>query len=109
MPRLLACCLALTLIAAATAALPVRKPDHTDAVVEKVVEPTAAEKKDGVLLTVFLKDRKAGVVVKKDTPIHKQMGKLVPTAEAKDIKVDAKVSVWVDETTNVAEGVLIFK
>jgi hypothetical protein len=109
MPRLLACLAVAAFAATASAALPIRKPDHTDAVVEKVVEPTEAERKDGVLVTIFLKDRKAGVVVKKDTPIHKQMGKLVPTAEAKDIKVDSKVSVWVDAKTDVAEGVLIFK
>lgn len=109
MPRMLVCLPVIAFAAIASAALPVRKPDHTAAVVEKVVEPSEAEKKDGVLVTLFLKDGKSGVVVKKETPIHLQMGKLVPTAEAKDIKVDSKVSVWVDANTNVAEGVLIFK
>jgi hypothetical protein len=109
MPRPLACLVLFAAAAVASAALPTRKPEHTDALVEKVVEPTEAETKDGVLVTVFLKGRKAGVVVRKDTPIHLQMGKLVPTAEAKDIKVDSKVSVWVDAKTDVAEGVLIFK
>lgn len=110
MPRLLASAITLIAVAfTASAALPIRKPEHTDAVVEKVVEPTDVEKKDGVVLTVFLKDRMTGIVIKKDTPIHLQMGKLVPLVEAKDIKVDSKVSVWVGEKSDVAEGVLIFK
>lgn len=109
MPRSLTCIALFAVAAIATAALPTRKPDQTDAIVEKVVEPTEAEQKDGVLVTIFLNDRKAGVVIKKDTSIHKQEGKLVPTAEAKDIKVDSKVSVWVDAKTDVAEGVLIFR
>lgn len=110
MTRLLASAITLVAcVAVASAALPTRKPEHTDAVVEKVVEPTDAEKKDGIVLTIFLKDRKAGIVIKKETPIHLQMGKLVPTAEAKDIKADSKVSVWVGDKSDVSEGVLIFK
>lgn len=91
----------------ASAALPIRKPD-TEATVEKVVPATEAEKQSGVVVTVFLKDRKDGVPVTKATAIHKQMGKLVPVVEAEEIKVGSKVSVWVDVKTGAAEGVLIF-
>jgi hypothetical protein len=92
---------------AASAALPIRKPD-AEAVVAKVAPATDAEKKAGVEVTVYLKDRKDGVPVTKDTPVHKQMGKLVPIAEAGDIKVGVRVSVWIDAKTGRAEGVLIF-
>jgi hypothetical protein len=92
---------------AANAALPVRKPD-AEAVVVKVVPAADAEKKAGVLVIVFLKDRQDGVPVAKDTPVHRQMGKLVPVAEAGDIKAGHKVSVWINMKTGRAEGVLIF-
>jgi hypothetical protein len=92
---------------AANAALPIRKPD-SEAVVERVVPATDAEKKAGVLVTMFLKDRKDGIPVAKDTPVHRQMGKLVPVAEAADIEAGQKVSVWLDAKTGRAEGVLIF-
>jgi hypothetical protein len=97
---------ALNTASAAVAGLPIRKYD-AEGVVEKVVPATDAEKKAGVLVVVFLKDRKAAVPVTKDTPLHRQMGKLVPMAETSDIKVGSKVSVWVD-AKGVAEGVLIF-
>jgi hypothetical protein len=102
-------CLAVVVLtaSAAVAALPIRKPD-VEAVVEKVVPATDTEKKKGVLVTVFLKDRKDGVPVTRDTAVHKQMGKLVPIVEADDIKAGAKLSVWIDSKTGVAEGVLIF-
>lgn len=88
------------------AALPIRKPD-AEAAVEKVVAPTEAEKAKGVLVIVFLKDRKDGVAVTKDTPVHIQMGKLVPLGRADDIKAGQKLSVWIDKAGG-AEGVLIF-
>ena len=80
------------------------KVSHLEKSVAGVKKGDAAIMRDFALglkevLSVFLKDRKAGVVVKKDTAIHKQMGKLVPFAEASDIKADGKVSVWVDEKT----------
>jgi hypothetical protein len=102
-------CLVLFLLSggAANAALPIRKPD-AEAVVVKVVSATDAEKKTGVEVTVHLKDRKDGIPVTKETPIHRQMGKLVPVAEAGDIQEGQKVSVWIDAKTGRAEGVLIF-
>jgi hypothetical protein len=104
-----ALCVTVALFAAgtATAVLPIRKPE-THAVVVKVVPATDAEKQKGVLVTVFLKDRKDGIPVTKDTPIHKQMGKLVPIVDAGEIKEEQKVSIWIDAKTGVAEGVLIF-
>jgi hypothetical protein len=90
------------------AALPIRKPDAVDVVVEKVVPATGAEKKQGVVVTVFLKGRKAGIPVSKQTPIHIQMGKLVPFGKVDDLKPGSKVSIWVDARTRRAEGVLIF-
>jgi hypothetical protein len=106
--RVFAGCLAvLCLVGAVTAALPIRKYD-LHAIVEKVVPATDAEKKEGVVATVFLKGRKEGVPIHKDTAIHLQMGKLVPEAEVGDVKVGSKVSVWVDSKKGVAEGVLIF-
>jgi len=105
--RVLASCVAVVcLIGAATAALPIRKYDW-HAVVEKVVPATAAQKKDGIVVTVFLTGRKQGVPVHKETSIHRQMGKLVPEAEVADIKPGAKVSIWVN-AKGVAEAVLIF-
>lgn len=95
------------LACAASAVLPTRKYDLHE-VVEKVVPATEAEKKDGILATVFLKDRKEGVPVTKDTAIHIQMGKLVPAGEVGDIKAGSKVSIWLDAKKGVAEGVLIF-
>jgi hypothetical protein len=102
-------CLILIVIGTdvASAALPIRKPD-AEAVVVKVVPATDAEKKTGVEVTVHLKDRKDGIPVSKDTPVHRQMGKLVPVAEAGDIEEGQKVSVWIDAKTGRAEGVLIF-
>jgi len=103
----LASCVAVVcLIGAATAALPIRKYDW-HAVVEKVVPATAAQKKKGLVVTVFLMGRKQGVPVHKETAIHRQMGKLVPDAAVGDIKAGLRVSVWVD-AKGVAEGVLIF-
>jgi hypothetical protein len=104
---LLCVAVALLVPVPVAAALPIRKPD-VEAVVEKTAPATEAERKNGVLLTVFLKGRKAGVPVTKDTAVHKQMGKLVPVVEADDIKADAKVSVWIDAKTGRAEAVLIF-
>jgi hypothetical protein len=107
--RIFASCLAaVCLIGAVAAALPTRKPDLTDAVVEKVVVATETEKKEGIVVTVFLKDRKEGVPINKETAIHRQMGKLVPVTEVGDLKVGSKVSVWVDSKKGIAEGVLIF-
>ncbi len=103
---LIAFALALLTVARSEAALPIRKPD-AEAAVEKVVDATAAQKAKGVLVTVFLKDRKEGVPVTKDTPVHIQMGKLVPVGSAEDIKLGQKLSVWIDKAGN-AEGVLIF-
>jgi hypothetical protein len=105
--RLVTTCLALVcLIGAATAALPIRKYDlHAD--VEKVVPATDAEKKAGIVATVFVKGRKEGVPIGKSTDIHRQMGKIVPNAEVADIKPGAKVSIWVN-VKGVAEAVLIF-
>jgi hypothetical protein len=94
-------------VGAAGAALPIRMYD-VEGVVEKVVPATEAEKKEGVLVTVFLKDRKEGVAVTKNTAVHLQMGKLVPVAEVGDIKKGSKLSVWVKDKGSVAEGVLIF-
>jgi hypothetical protein len=106
--RLFASCLTVVcLIGVAPAALPNRKYDLNE-VVEKVVPATEAQKKEGLVVTVFLKGRKEGVPINKDTAIHRQMGKLVPEAEVGDIKVGVKVSVWLDSKTGVAEGVLIF-
>jgi hypothetical protein len=106
--RIVASCLALVcLIGAATARLPIRKYDLYT-VVEKVVPATGAEKKDGIVVTVFLKGRKEGVPINKDTAIHRQMGKLVPEAEVGDIKAGSMVSIWIDSKKGVAEGVLIF-
>ncbi len=104
-----ALCVAVAALAvpATNAALPIRKPD-VEAVVEKVVPATEAERKAGVVVTVFLKDRKDGVQVSKDTAVHRQMGKLVPVVEAGEIKAGLKVSVWIDSKTGAAEGVLIF-
>src|SRR4051794_39180130 len=96
----------LLLAPAAPAALPIRKPD-AEAAVEKVAPATDAEKAKGVLVVVFVKDRKEGIPVTRDTPVHIQMGKLVPLGEAKDIKVGQKLGVWIDKAGN-AEGVLIF-
>ncbi len=93
---------------AAVAALPIRPPEEVDAVVVKVVPATEAEKKAGVLVTIFLKDRKDGVPVTKDTVVNRQMGKLVPLVEASAIEKGQKLSVWVDPKTGKAEGVLIF-
>ncbi len=84
-------------------AIPVRKPD-IEAVVSKVV-PAKESDKD-VLATVFVKDRDAGVPITKVTAIHKQMGKLVPSAELSDIKEGVKVSLWIAD--GKAEAVLIF-
>jgi hypothetical protein len=106
--RFFASCLAVVcLLGAATAALPNRKYD-LHAVVAKVVPATKAQKKAGIVVTVFLKGRKKGVPVTKDTAIHRQMGKLVPSAKVVDIKAGSKVSVWLDSKKGVAEGVLIF-
>src|SRR5262249_34187452 len=106
--RIFASCLALVcLIGAATAGLPNREYD-LEAVVEKVVPATDAEKKEGIVATVFLMGRKEGVPINKNTAIHRQMGKLVPDAEVGDIKPGSKVSIWVDSKKGVAEGVLIF-
>src|SRR3954471_11984621 len=106
--RVLASCLAVVcLVGVATASLPIRKFDlHAE--VEKVVPATDAQKKAGLVVTVFLKGREQGVPVHKDTAIHLQMGKLVPEAEVGDIKPGLKVSVWLDPKKGVAEGVLIF-
>src|SRR5882672_10281430 len=71
---------AALVVPASDAALPIRKPD-AEATVEKVVPATDAEKQKGVVVTVFLKDRKDGVQVTKNTAVHKQMGKLVPVVE----------------------------
>ena len=110
MPRMFTAAIGLALVAfiggAAVAALPIRKPD-AEAVVEKVVPATDVEK-TGVVVTVFLKDRKDGVPVTKGTAVHRQMGKLVPVVEAGDITAGQRVSVWVDAKTGAAEGVLIF-
>ncbi len=92
----------------AEAGLPIRAPEAVSVVVEKVVPATDAEKEKGTLATVFLKDRKKGIAVTKDTPLHKQMGKLVPVAEVGDIKAGATVSIWIDAKTGAAEAVLIF-
>jgi hypothetical protein len=102
-------CLVLIIFDTGTAgaALPIRKPD-AEAVVAKVVPATDAEKTTGVVVTVYLKDRKDGIPVATDTPVHRQMGKLVPVAEAKDIRAGPRVSVWIDARTGRAEGVLIF-
>jgi hypothetical protein len=104
-----ALCFAILVLtgAPAHAALPIRKPD-AEAVVEKVVPATNAEKAKGVEVTIFLKDRKDGVPVTKDTPVHIQMGKLVPVGAAADLKPGQKVSVWLDAKTGAAEGVLVF-
>jgi hypothetical protein len=104
-----ALCAIVTLFTAgaATAVLPIRKPE-VHAPVVKVVPATEVEKQKGVLVTVFLKDRKDGVPVTKETSVHKQMGKLVPIVEAGDIKEGQKASVWIDAKTGTAEGVLIF-
>jgi hypothetical protein len=50
---------------AASAALPIRKPD-AESVVAKVVPATDAEKKAGVAVTVYLTDRMDGI------PVHRQ-------------------------------------
>ena len=71
-------------------------------------QATDAEKKAGVVGTVFLKDRKDGIQVTKATAVHRQMGKLVPIVGADEIKAGSTVSVWVDAKTGAAEGVLIF-
>jgi hypothetical protein len=106
--RMLAGCLVLfCMVGAATAAIPIRKYDIHE-VIAKVVPATEAEKKEGVLVTVFFKGRKEGVRVTKDTAIHRQMGKLVPEAEARDITAGQKLSVWVGDKKGVAEAVLIF-
>lgn len=106
--RLVASCLALVcLVGTATAALPIRRFDLHEAV-EKVVLATDAQKKEGIVATVFVKGRKEGVPISKDTPIHRQMGKLVPEAGVADIKPGAKVSIWLLPKKGVAEGVLIF-
>jgi hypothetical protein len=105
--RLVAICLALVcLIGAATAAIPIRRFD-LHAAVEKVVPATDAQKKEGIVATVFVKGRKEGVPVGKGTDIHRQMGKLVPDATVEEIKPGAKVSIWVN-AKDVAEAVLIF-
>ena len=93
--------------ATALAALPIRKPD-VEAQVEKIVPATDAEKTKGVVVTIFLKDRKEGVQIVKTTPVHKQMGKLVPVVDASEIKEGVRVSLWIDGKTGTAEGVLIF-
>jgi len=102
------CFLLACLVGDASAALPIRKPDLTDAVVEKVVAATEAEKKEGVVVILFFKDSKKGVPIKKNTAIHRQMGKLVPLAEVGEILAGSRVSVWVDSRKGKAEGVLIF-
>jgi hypothetical protein len=105
--RVLALVLGICTAGSAAAALPIRAPE-VEATVVKVVPATEAEKKNGVVATLFLKDQKNGIQVMRETAIHKQMGKLVPLVEASEIKAGQKLSVWTKAKSDRAEGVLIF-
>jgi hypothetical protein len=101
--RFLACCMVLLAVSPSDAALPIRRPE-VEAVVEKVVPATPAEKEAGLLATLFLKGRDGGVQVTKEAQVHRQMGKLAPVVSAGDIRVGQKVSVWVDGKTGKAKA-----
>jgi hypothetical protein len=105
--RFLTFCMVFLAASPSDAALPIRKPE-VEAVIEKVVPATPAEQEAGLLVTLLLKGRNGGVLVTKDTQVHRQMGKLVPVVAAGDIQAGQKASVWIDGRTGKAEGVLIF-
>jgi hypothetical protein len=86
-----------------------------EGVIVKIVPATDAEKKDGLLATITLKDGKNSIRITGDTKLQAQKGKLVENVTADALKEGAQVSVWFlgkpdksDPPTVKAEGVLIF-
>jgi hypothetical protein len=93
---------------------PNRKYDD-EGVIAKIVTATDAEKKDGLLATITLKDGKTSIRITGDTKLQAQKCKLVENVTADALKEGAQVSVWFvgkpdksDPPTVKAEGVLIF-
>jgi hypothetical protein len=98
----------------ARARTPNRKFD-VEGTIAKIVPATDAEKKDGLLATITLKDMDTVIQITKDTDLQRQMGKLVENATADALKEGGHVSVWLKGTPEKtdppkvkAEGVLIF-
>jgi len=84
--------------------------------IAKIVPATDAEKKDGIVATIVLKDKDLTIQITKETELQIAKGKLVEKGTADDLKKDDRVSVWFEgkpdksDPPNVkAERVMIFR
>src|SRR6266849_1227743 len=96
-------------------------PDRTrkfdsEGTIAKIVTPTDAEKKDGIVATLVLKDKDLTIQITKETELQIAKGKLVEKGTADDLKKDDRVSVWFagkpdksDPPKVKAERVMIFR
>src|SRR5262249_47770797 len=77
------------------AAAPTRSPERTGKIV-KIAAPTDAEKKDGILATITVKDKDAKFLVQitADTILFISKGKDGDVGKVGDFKVGDPVSVW---------------
>jgi hypothetical protein len=83
-------------------------PDRTrkfdsEGTISKIVPATEAEKKDGILATITLKDRETTVQITKETELQIAKGKLVEKGTADDLKKDDRVSVWFEGTPDKSD------
>src|ERR1700687_2762525 len=100
---------------------PAQAPDRnrkfdSEGSVAKIVPATDAEKKDGIVATIILKDKELTIQITKETELQIAKGKLVEKGTADDLKKDDRVSVWFegkpdksDPPKVKAERVMIFR
>jgi hypothetical protein len=84
--------------------------------VAKIIPATDAEKKEGIVATMVLKDKDLTIQITNKTELQIAKGKLVEKGSADDLKKEDRVSVWYkgkpdkSDAPNVkAERVMIFR
>jgi hypothetical protein len=78
---------------------PAQAPDRTrkfdsEGTIAKIAPASDAEKKDGIVATIVLKDKNLTIQITKETELQIAKGKLVEKGTADDLKKDDRVSVW---------------
>jgi hypothetical protein len=120
MRGILAASVLIFLVAVATVAT-AQAPDRTrkfdsEGTFAKIIPATDAEKKEGILASMVLKDKDLTIQITKETELQIAKGKLVEKGTVDDLKKDDRVSVWYkDKPDNSdppkvkAERVMIFR
>lgn len=92
--------LVLSRLSAVRSEPPTRSPERTGTIV-KIVLATEAQKKEGILATITIKDKgvELPVPITADTRLWISKGKLGQVAKPGDFQVGEPVSVWFKEDT----------